>query len=123
LEIPASTGTKVNFTFEAGQDKAGCWYLLLAGVSGMGPGIPLPGGSLMPVKWDGLTTMVSRYANSACFSNFLAQLDAQGGSWAQLDAQGPLDPLLVGSVLHFGYAVNTLPWWAASNAVAIEIIP
>lgn len=125
-KIPASIGAVVDFRIEAGQDKAGCWYILLAGISGMGPGIHLPGGSLMPLEWDSLTSIVAYAAQSEkgfCMSNFYAQLDAQGGSLAELDTQGPLDPLLVGLVLHFSYAVKTPPWWAASNAVAIEIVP
>ena len=80
----------------------------------------------MPLRWDDLTSIVAYAAQSEksfCLFNFYAQLDALGGAFAKLDTQGPLDPLLVGLMLHFSYAVKTPPWWAASNAVAIEIVP
>jgi hypothetical protein len=66
---------------------------------------------------------VRRNANGPRLLRFRARLDGRGGSSARLDTLGPVDPLLSGRTVHFAYAVETPPWWATSNAVAIEITP
>jgi hypothetical protein len=70
-----------------------------------------------------VTSFVRRNANGPRFDRFRARLDGQGGSSARLKTLGPVDPLLSGRTVHFACAVMTSTWWAASNAVAIEITP
>jgi hypothetical protein len=66
------TGGTVNFTLTGGLDNNGRTYIVLGGVSGTAPGIPLPGGmATLPVNWDAFTNIVLAMINSSYFSNFL----------------------------------------------------
>ena len=96
-------------------------YILLGGITGTTPGIPLPGGMVvLPVNWDLFTNIVIQLVNTPIFQNFMGVLDGQGSGAAQLNL-GPV-PGFAGTKLYFAYAMNN-PWDFASNPVMIEIVP
>lgn len=119
--IPETTGGTAQFSLDAGVANANRNYLLLGGISGTDPGTLLPGGeAVLPLNWDGFTTLVVIYANSSLFQNFMATLDGQGSGSAQLNL-GPV-PGFAGTMMYFAYALDK-PWNFASNPVTIEIVP
>lgn len=121
--IPESTGGAVNFTLDAGAVNANRNYLMLGGISGTYPGIPLPGGMAeLPVNWDVFTSMVIALVNTPFFANFMGTLDGAGTSAAKFDTFGPLPPGTAGIVMNYAYALDG-PFDFASNPVGIEIVP
>ena len=121
-EIPVSTGGRVPFTLAAGPAHADQVYLLLGSASGMEPGIPLPGGAVLPLNWDAFTRMVLNLLHTPYFTGFSGVLDGTGRATAQLDTRGPLSPSLVGSTLCFAYMIEPVPYFA-SNGIEVTFVP
>ena len=118
--LSATTGGAVNFDLDAGAGQAGRNYLLFGGVTGTTPGTTLPGGTNLPVNWDVFTNLVIVMVNTAPFSGFLGQLDANGQAQAKFDTLGPLSAS--GFAFSFAFALNN-PWDFASNSVTVDVIP
>jgi len=122
-QISASSGGSVNFTLYASPENSGRSYILLGTVSGVSPGIVLPGGlSTLPLNFDIFTMLIAANLNSPMFHDFMGVLDAKGGAAATLNTFGPLPSGMVGVTLSFAYALNK-PWDFASNPVEILVTP
>lgn len=121
-QLSEITGGKANFTLVAGAAKASQNYLLLGGVSGTNPGLPLPGGHAMSLNWDAFTGVVIAAINTPLFLDFMGALDMQGNGTAQLNTLGPIPPGFTGTIMYFAYAAAGSPW-SGSNPVTIEIVP
>jgi len=120
--VGADQGGTVNFTLDADTANGNRNYLLLGSVTGTSPGTLLPGGLVtIPLNRDWFTDYILARLNTAVFSNFWGTLDAAGEATASLNAP-PLQPVWIGKILHFAYALNN-PWDYASSAVAIEVVP
>ena len=118
--ISATTGGVVNFDLDAGAANANRFYLLFGGVSGTTPGTTLPGGVNLPINWDVFTNLGLALLNTAPFSGFMGQLDANGQAQAKFDTLGPISAS--GFAFDFAFALNN-PWDYASNAVTVNVIP
>lgn len=117
----SETGGTVVFDLKAGNTNAGRNYLLLATTSGTSPGTALPGGIVtLPVNWDPLTDLVLLLLNTAVFSNFYNQLDANGEATATLNM--PAIPGIAGTLMNYAYCLNK-PFDFVSNPVEIEVVP
>jgi hypothetical protein len=120
--IKTSTGSVIDFSLVAGPAHAMKPYLLLGSASGAYPGMPLPGGALLPLNWDILTRTILGSLNSPVFNEFAGLLDGLGTARATLDTQGRLDPSLIGMELHFAYLLGPYPFFA-SNGIALTMEP
>ena len=118
--ISDTTGGSANLTLHAGMNNASRGYVILGSVTGFAPGIPLPGGEVLPVNWDPFTDIVIALMNSPAFTNFLGTLDADGGEKALFDTLGPLQGA-VGLTFYFAFATYN-PWNYASNPIAIQVV-
>ena len=95
----------------------------MGSISGTEPGFPLPGGLVtLPLNWDAVSNLVLMNMNRPCFLNFLGFLDGSGNGTAELNSNGPIDPVFVGTVMHFAFGLYN-PFDFVSNPVAIEITP
>jgi len=120
--ISAATGGSVDISLDAGVNYAGRNYMILGGVTGIAPGIALPGGSaLLPIRWDPMTDLVLDMINSTLFQKFAGQLDSKGAAAAKFST-GPIPTVGIGLVLNFAYCLNK-PFDFASNHVEVLIDP
>ena len=116
-------GGVIRFILNAETDNANRNYLLLGGLTGTDPGIPLPGGkATLPLNWDLFTNLAISLINTPAFSNFMGKLDGTGSATATFDTLGPLPSGSAGLTLYFAYALNS-PWDFASNPINIEVLP
>ncbi len=120
-EMIGSTGGTANLFLNAGTANAGRTYYLLGSVSGVEPGLPLPGGlAVLPLNWDIFTGLVFNLLNTPTFSNFNAMLDSGGTATAQFNITPVTLPMTV--TVYFAYALPA-PWNFASNPVVISVVP
>lgn len=121
-QIPAASGSTIDFSLDAGIDNAGRNYLLVGSTSGTEPGTLLPGGiATIPLNRDWFTDFILARLNTGVFDRFWGTLDVSGKATAILNAP-PLQPGWIGKTMHFAFAVAG-PWDYVSNAVPIEVIP
>jgi len=112
----------VIFSLRAGSSNAGRKYILLGSVSGTSPGLPLPGGLVLPLNWDYFTHLTLVYGTSIVFQNFFSTFDASGTSVARLQLNRPPDPALIGLVMYFAFTTTPPPGYDyVSNAWDVEI--
>lgn len=119
FEIIAADGGDINFALNAGPSHAGQAYLLLGSVTGMEPGIPLPGGyATLPLNWDPFLNLVIGLINTPVFQNFYGTLNGSGRATARFT----VSPFaLLGYVdIYFAFATMN-PWDFASNAVMVRV--
>lgn len=120
--LSAGSGGTLDITLNAGVDRGNRMYLLLGTVSGITPGMSLPGEhTTFPLNWDPFTDIVLSFLNSPVFTDFLGNLDAQGSADAQINAPS-LPPTAVGIEMHYAYCLNS-PFDFASSPLKIMIVP
>jgi hypothetical protein len=120
----ATQGTQ-DLLLDFGLAGAGRFYFMLGSVSGTSPGIALPNSSdTLPLVFDAYTsTLLDR--PTLTITNGWGVLDELGRADAQFRVPNGLDPSFAGLVLHHA-AVTLDPVsgaLAASNAVAVELVP
>ena len=120
--ISSRTGGMINFTLTAGQTNAQSGYLLLGSLSGTTPGLPLYGGSRLPLNPDGFSWALFQWMHHTNLNRFTWWTDTAGNGRAYLKIYpNQLDPL-VGVKMYFAYV--TLPGLDyGSNAVDLLIEP
>lgn len=119
--ISEASGGKIDLKLNAGISNSGRNYLVVAGISGTSPGLPLPGGlATLPVNWDLFSDLEMALLNTTAFSNFLGTLDAVGEISARLFLP-PLPAGSTGTIIHLAYCCNN-PFDYVSNAAGIEVI-
>lgn len=119
--LPEAGGT-VNFRLDGGAANSGRGYLILGSVTGVAPGMPLPGGMVtLPLNWDPFTNIVIALVNTPVFSGFMANLDGSGLGTAQMNTTA-LPPGTAGLVMYFAYGLSG-PYDFVSNPVAVEVVP
>jgi hypothetical protein len=111
----------VQFHLNAGAANAHREYILLGSVSGTEPGIPLPGGSVLPLKLDDFTVLTYNLANTPYLAQFKGTLDGSGIAAATLDTHGELPRETVGLTLNFAFTLVN-PHDFVSNATAVRIV-
>ncbi|MHC5209272.1 MAG: DUF1028 domain-containing protein [Planctomycetota bacterium] len=120
-ELSASAGGSVPFTVDFGGAAAGAGYVMLGGVSGTLPGVPLGGGTL-PLNVDVVTHLILASAGPPLLPGFVGTLDGGGRGQAAFVATPGL--LAAGVGLHFDFAAVALAApKTPSNAVGLDITP
>lgn len=120
--ISLSAGGKVGFTLEAGPGNKGRSYLLLGSMTGVSPGILLPGGkTTLPLVLDSFTLLTAMAGNSGAFQGFAGVLDGRGQAAAALVIP-PGTPRFGSGKLYFAYTL-LLPFDFVSRPVAITLAP
>ena len=74
----AAAGCSIALSLDAGPSFGGRHYRILGSLSGSWPGVPLPGGKVLPLNWDGFTTFLYACPGAPAFENFSGDLDGQG---------------------------------------------
>jgi len=118
--ISNSEGCVVDFHLDAGPGFANREYFLEGSMTGTS-GINLPGGGILPLTWDNVTTYILNNYNNAMLVNFRGQFDANGQAKATLVKDGPF-PIAVGRVLFFAYTTEN-PYDLQSNPVGVMVVP
>jgi outer membrane protein assembly factor BamB len=85
---------------------AGHVYIVVGSVSGIAPGLPLPGGWVLPLNYDGYTLFTQTNVNSHNYVNSLGLLDLLGDTRMRLFIPGGEDRIFAG--LPFAYAAVAL---------------
>jgi ligand-binding sensor domain-containing protein len=111
--IAASIGGGARFALDAGASAAGRSYALLGSFSGTSPGIPLPGGSILPLKPDPFTALSLNLPGAVGTFNGAGRTET---SWT-------LPPIAeaVGLSMHFAWVRPDD--WSTSNAVSVRFSP
>jgi hypothetical protein len=123
-EISVSQAETINFSMHVDASNAGRPYLLLGSLSGTEPGFELPGGKIVPLKWDFLTDLLLSLVGSPVCINFMGTINGQGNATAKLNTLGPLDPVVIGEVMHMAFILGLPPGWDyASNPIAVTFEP
>lgn len=115
----SETGGSVEFQLDAGIANADRTYVLCGGVTGTLPGTTLPGGQVLPVKFDIFTNyFVFPLINTTIFADFYSTLDANGQATAQLNL--PSIPGYAGITMSYAYCLRG-PYNFVSNPVNVII--
>lgn len=122
LELAASQGATVPFSLQLGAAAAGRPYALLASASGTQPGLPLPGGALLPLNPDAVFELTAFALPSGLFAGQVGLLDAQGAAQIALPIPPGLLAVLAGGKLDFAALLRGAPL-GATNADGFAITP
>ncbi len=99
--LSLSSPSRLGFQLRSSAASSGRPYLVLAGLSGQGPAVALPGGALLYLKPDAATQLFIAILGTPLVPNFAGVLDAAGAAAPALDlrAIAPLPPQLLGRKL------------------------
>ena len=117
--LSATSGGSVNFSLDAGLDRAFRNYWVLGSVTGTSPGTPLSNGSSLPLNFDAFTELTITAANSPLLVNSFGVLDANGEATAQFNMV-PLAPSFLGLEFQFAYTLLA-PFGFHSEPVEIVV--
>jgi len=118
FSISESIGGSIIFYLTGGSSNIGRDYLLFTSLSGTCPGTVLPTGAVLPINWDGFTTIALGLVSTPYFYQFAGTLNS---SFANFRTNGPV-PGLAGLTLTFAFALDN-PWDYVSNPINVEITP
>jgi hypothetical protein len=125
--VSLASGGLVQFGLDGGSSAAGDLYLLVGGVSGTAPGIPL-GGPTLPINLDAYTLFSIEFANQAPFGSNLGFLSTCGRGNASVLLPASLNPALVGTQFNHAFFVldsstGSFAPVIASNSAAFVLAP
>ncbi|MBU0756123.1 MAG: hypothetical protein KJ645_13350 [Planctomycetes bacterium] len=120
-DISAATGGQVCMCLEPPASEANRLYGVLGTGSGTDPGFQWAFAHF-PLNYDVFMEMVIAYWNTPYLDRFMGNLNAQGRSAAIFNTLGPLDSMLVGVQMHFGYVLAN-PINYASMPIEVNIVP
>jgi hypothetical protein len=118
--ISEAVATQCNFVINAGFENANRNYMIFAGVTGVEPGTPLPGGMTLPLNWDAFTNIAINLANGAAMVDFVGVTDYMGNATAVFDTLAPQTGL-AGLNLYFAATMNN-PFDWASNGYTVRFL-
>lgn len=117
--LPIGRRALVDLRLAGGPSLANRTYVLLASLSGTGPGTPL-GSVVLPLRWDGFTSLVAQQLGSAALPGFLGTFNADGSATAQFDSLIPVPAGLLGLHIDFAY-VTVAPFDAVSEPAGADV--
>jgi len=120
FQIDCSKGGTATMTLNAGVNNMNRNSLIFGSVTGVSPGSPFPGGTVLPLNWDVFTNMVINLTNTPTFHNFYGKHDSEGKRDAKLNISPFTAPSSV--MIYFAYVMMD-PWNYASNPIGIMIMP
>lgn len=121
-EVDTNLGGTVNFMLNAGSAHAGEDYALVGSISGSIPGWTLPGGLVLPLNYDQVTTWTIQLglSGSPITPGFFGTLDGSGMAAAQLNVPGHLG---LTSDADLTLAFCTIqPYTFVSNEVVVTLL-
>ena len=101
--IGLAAGGSQLFTLRAGPENGGRSYRLLGSASGTEPGVPLPGGLVLPLVADAYFGLTLSSPDSPIFTRYAGALDAKGRGRAALRLAPGTDPSFAGTTLHHAF--------------------
>jgi PKD repeat protein len=101
--ITDESGNTVNLSLNAGMDHANWHYNLYGSASGIVPGVPLAGGSVLPLNVDSYLLVTRTMPFDPQFIDFSGELKEMGSASAQLNFPLPAFPSLSGMALNHAY--------------------
>lgn len=122
--ISKNSGGSINFLLLGDLTNANKNYMIFGGISGISPGIPLPGSILaLPINSDFLTKFIIYTVNRPMFLNFMGNLNATGNGEAKMTL--PPFPSYYGVRMHLAYALmnSSGSWDFVSNPFTIRFNP
>jgi len=123
--VRGSLGGTVGLALDLGPGRAGLPYLVVGSLSGASPGTPLPGGAVLPINFDSLTSLMIALAGvPGLFPGTVGALDGTGRAAASAIAPAAVLAPLAGTALRFAAVV--VPGGApliATNAAEVAIVP
>jgi hypothetical protein len=125
-QLPAATGATIGFDHMLGGGHAGENYLMVGSLSGLSSGVPLPGGLLLPLRVDFLTSAMAGQFNTGPFVQTYGQLDAQGIASSQFVVMpAEIPPGIVGARMDFATVMFDAAFLATrvSNVASVTIVP
>ena len=123
--MPAAGGGSIGLLLNLGASHAGELHLVLGSLSGAVPGIPLPGGPVLPLNPDFLfDAMVSLQGAPGLFPGTFGTLNASGASTATVILPPALFAPFTGWSMRFAAIVAppSLASFAVTNAVEVAIV-
>jgi len=121
--ISLATGGQQSITLDASSALAGGLYLTAGSANGTSPGIPLPGGLLLPLQPDAYFSLT--LGSGSPIAGAIGTLDGNGMAQMSITLPAGLDPGLAG--LHLDHAAVALDGTFAvalvTNPVPISLIP
>lgn len=118
-----STGGAVNLNLNAGAKLAGRLYLVGGSLTGIDPGIPLPGtpdNKTLPLTFDLFSTFLLYSVNSPMFQNFAGTLNASGQATAKMVLPN-LGTSAIGLTACFAWLTTDAPFYT-SIPVTVKIV-
>ena len=124
-ELSLSAGGTQTFSLAAGPSRASWVYWMFGSVTGTAPGIPFPGGVLLPLNFDPYFNLTLTKPFLGIFGAFIGTLDGDGKATASLTIPPGADPGLVGVTLFHAYLAAPGIGGSdyASNAVSALLVP
>lgn len=119
--IIATKGGTVTFTLNAGPENAFREYLLLGSYTGTCPGCKLPGGAVLSLNLDSLTSIMIQLANTVYFQDNYDTLDTDGMAISKFYAPQNALVCTLPLTFYFGYALLH-PSDFASNPIPVQVI-
>lgn len=120
--INTTTGGQANVFIDAGTAAAGQTYLVLATISGTGPGFVWGAGIPVPINPDGITTFLATNPNGGVMNNGFGTLDAFGRANAALQWPPQILSFLAGFPMHWTFIAQNFvgqPTCAADSKLLI----
>lgn len=121
-EVSAAAGAAAPFVLNLGPAAAGHAFILLGGVSGTSPGVPLGGGAVLPLNEDWFLHATLTHAGSALLPGSIGVLDPGGRAEASFVAAGGLLTPLVGLRIDWA-GVDFAGSLAPTGAVGFDVLP
>jgi hypothetical protein len=94
-------------------------YWIFGSGTGTSPGLPLGGGLVLPLNFDGYFQLTLFKPNLGIFSNFIGTLDGSGEASAAFNLPSGSDPSLAGITL--SHAVTVAPTLGSIEAVSAPV--
>jgi hypothetical protein len=120
--ISAQTGGSVNLLIDAGTRLGQRFYVVGGSITGVSPGISLPGTpepKVLPLVFDNFTQAILFSLNTGSFKNFAGRLDANGRATATLKLPA-LGSAAIGVEAYFAYMTANAPYFT-SIPISIKV--
>ena len=120
--VSASGGAQVSFEVQAPSDAAGRPFVLGLSLDGPGPGIPLAGGALLPLRRDAVLAALPQLVSAGLLDGVPGTLDAEARATVELTLPPGLLTPLIGQTLRAAWTTDQ-PTDFASGPVTLRIDP